>query len=266
MILQYQGHLYRPAEVERRDLVALANQLNHEAFGGELDLNFPIVYRALKPVYGQVRATWSRGTISAVITELAISSRYHLDQEQLRGVMAHELCHVYMFQRGNWRQDDAIDRSGHGPAFRRQVARLLAQGTPCSLSENVGHVEMDVGKPLGRPVYCIVRDGVKGVVFRTVPTDKELVRYLNDHIAYSAKLDNTGIMASLYRTTNPTVRNCIVATTLTSGAKKLCRFTPEMVKALEPDLLITTSITPAMFHYTGAKIVDVVAQWVSVVS
>lgn len=235
------------AKWEQFDIAAIAADLNRRAFGGKLDLSFPMVYRALKPVYGMVRAVINKATGKAVVKELIVSSRYKMDQKQFEGIVLHELAHVSTFQDGSWYTSYFLDRSGHGTSFRQELDRLKAAGFDCPVSETVGRMEMDVGKELAAPIFAILRDNNDGVVFRAPPTVEELSKYLNDYLAYQAMRSGKEIEAALVRTTNPQVRNCTVSRSLSSAMGKLCEVSPGVRQALDEDEVARVVISPKTF-------------------
>lgn len=227
----------RTAKWERYDIAATAARLNREVFGGELDLSFPMHYRALKPVYGLVRATANTTSGTAAVKELAISSRYQMDLKTFESIVLHELIHVYMLQSRKWRTDHMIDRSGHGPLFRQEVARVKAAGYDCPLSEDVGNLALDVGKPFSSPVFVAVIDGTSMVVFRRIDSQEVWDRFLRT-LRYNRRKK-----LELFQTTNPAVRELPIAQSLRTTIFKRYKLLPDLYAALQPDLVSATDLS-----------------------
>lgn len=121
-------------------------------------------------------------------------------------------------------------------------------GLNVPLTEDVGIVAKDLGQAFAKPVYAIVLDGRAIVPFRSYGTQEDLDRFL-DRARYQAYATKQSIKIEHITTTNPVLREFIIARSLAT-AKKRYRMTPEQYEALKPDITSMTVVRPEDFHYT----------------
>lgn len=112
-------------------ITEVMNQVNQEAFGGQLNLSGIEVgiSNAIKMV---AHVTFSRpnffnGFVCRV-TNLKVSRRYPFNEEQLKNTIAHELIHVYEAQ-------VLKQKPSHGDAFYTQLNRLNSMGYNVTVRE-----------------------------------------------------------------------------------------------------------------------------------
>jgi hypothetical protein len=220
------------AKWERYDLVAEAIALNTKYWNRELILDFPLVYRSMRRNHGLVKAIVGPRTIE--ILELAISDLFDMDPVQFRGILAHELIHVALFQRGI--AHDVGDSRSHGLYFKAEIHRLAELGLSVPLSEEVKEMKTDVGQPFKAPVFVAVVDGRTMIPFRRIDDQATYDRFLRI-------LSTSGRQRlELFQTTNPAVRELPIAQSLKSALHKRYKLLPLVYTALRPDLVSTVDL------------------------
>lgn len=77
------------------NLIKLYKQFNKQLFDNELP-NIPVGYNKLKNVYGRALAMGNKSEITS-IDGIQISSFYDLEGDALKGILVHEMIHVWQY-------------------------------------------------------------------------------------------------------------------------------------------------------------------------
>jgi hypothetical protein len=121
-------------------------KFNRELFDGELP-TVPIKLINSRIVGGQVKATINRATNEIKITNLEISNFFNSDDDRLKGILVHEMIHVYFLSINS--------NEGHGYLFMRKLNDLQKKvDFTISLKDTV--TDLDVGDHIKSKLYDVM--------------------------------------------------------------------------------------------------------------
>lgn len=117
------------------DLQGEFNKLNNLLFDGKLQ-PVQMIWNKRKAAHGVVKATMNRATRAITIKSLAMSQFLKIPYKFFKDVLAHEMIHVYLLQKGI--------NDKHGPYFHAEMYRInkMGLGFNVTVRGDSAHFEM----------------------------------------------------------------------------------------------------------------------------
>ena len=98
------------------DLKEMYNKFNDQLFDGELP-DIRVYWNNSRKMVGEANATINRDTEEITPKSISISKKFELGDELLKGILVHEMAHIYFYHR----QDKEVK---HGKKFKELIDRL----------------------------------------------------------------------------------------------------------------------------------------------
>jgi hypothetical protein len=185
----------------KADLQALYNDLNKSLFANMLP-KIPIKWTTAKRVAGEVQVSYELDAdaprhkalpLMGKVSNwkfLGISKKFNLDDENLKGIMAHEMLHVDLLHQG------IIKTSGrdgmHGPEFtdRLKIIRARANFPIPATETNLAPSEKNVARPTG---YVWLKQAGKNFIVKASPKfiEKNLAKLIGHFAMFFLGLNKT---------------------------------------------------------------------------
>lgn len=129
------------------------HKLNNLLFDGKINPSMSVVWSLRRTAHGHVSATKNRLTGDITVKKLAVSKFFNIRYKLFKDVLAHELIHVYLFQKGIWEKENR----GHGYNFHKEMMRINSMGLGFNVTVKGDSSELEISSSIkGKDLVFVI--------------------------------------------------------------------------------------------------------------